>query len=169
MMSKRLDDLANVAVIITCAVISAGILTLLVERIPERRRPRFAQGGEIRAKLTHVNFARADKTLLLVVHSECKFCAASFPFYRTLLERRQTTNSSVRFVGVSTEPTEDLKAYFTKSAALPDEFVSIDKGTPVATPTLVLVDRSGTVMREWTGLLDAKAQAELTGMLFGIQ
>jgi len=70
------------------------------------------------------------------------------PFYSKLAAAGP--GHGVRLVAVSSEPTESAEKYFQAHQVKLDRIVS-HAGGPLGTPTIVLVNGMGVVMRVWVG------------------
>ena len=136
-MSSRLERAANIATIVTCVMICVALGTLLLRnREPQRSGP--ATGEEILAQVKGVNFGSAEATVVFVVRSTCQYCTESLPFYRSLVDRRNSKSASVRFVAVSAEPTDVVSRYLLNGGVKFDQLVEIrpPNGLRVYTPTV---------------------------------
>jgi hypothetical protein len=112
-------------------------------------------------KLTRVDWARNRKTLLFIMQTSCKYCAASLPFYKRMLQ----ANASATFhpIALFPDPVE-LATSYVASNALPITDVrqaDMESLGAEATPTLVLVGADGKVERSWTGRLAPKQETEV--------
>lgn len=123
--------------------------------------------GAALADTVDIDWSSADRTLVLSLYSECRFCTASLPFYRRLLEARGDAPVQV----VVAAPTEDaaIHTYLDDAGVRPDRVVTVAAGTlPVgATPALFLVDRAGVVTDAWIGQLHGEQEAAVLGALLG--
>ena len=123
--------------------------------------------GAALADTVGVDWSSADRTLVLSLHSECRFCTASLPFYRRLLDARR--DSPVRVVvAASTEDTA-IHAYLDDGGVQPDRVVTVEAGAlPIAaTPALFLVDRGGIITGAWIGQLGDEQETAVLDALFG--
>ena len=96
--------------------------------------------------------ATAERTILLVVNSRCRYCTDSMPVYRQLLDRRDP--ATTRVVGVGMEPVQTLRSYFGEHRVEPDRVLQLPAGDSHirATPTVLAVDRGGTILAALEGL-----------------
>lgn len=163
---KRLDLIANVAVIVT----SVALLGFLGNSWygshygPQSRlgRTRAIVGSTV--KLTGVDFTRNGKTLLIAISSTCHFCKESQPFYRQLADM-PTANANL--VAVLPMPQRDAEEYVhsTISPSLRVISASLDTIDVDSTPTLLLVDGQGKVEKAWVGKLDDSGQKQVQSQL----
>ena len=102
----------------------------------------------------------------MVLQSDCGFCQESMPFYRRLLERDHEDLGIV----VAAPPSDRVIGdYLASEGVNPDSIVFVDLSelSVPGTPTLLLADDEGQVMRAWVGLLNAEREAELIATVFG--
>jgi hypothetical protein len=109
----------------------------------------FPTGQHLNA-IPGVDFSLADQTLVLVIRSNCPFCTASMPLYREIATQKAERQGALQIVAMSDEPLAQLQQYLRDNRLPVDSTVSARVITP-GTPTLVLVDRSGTVKYSWLG------------------
>ena len=140
-------------------VVGLAILGVLGARLlpnPNEGPPPLAD-VQLDGEVIGVNFAEADRTLLMVLQSDCPFCEQSVPFYRSLPPRP----AGLLLVIAAPPGDVGIKAYaeFIK----PDGVVWAEpESLPVrGTPTLLLVNSEGVVENAWMGLLDEGRQAQV--------
>lgn len=114
-------------------------------------------------QLGSVEYKGARATLVLFLRSTCRFCTDSMPFYRQTLDLEPARSGALQVIAASYETVEVTKAYLQSHGVDVKSVVSITPGTArfQGTPTIVLVDASGRVIREWGGFLPPDAEAEL--------
>ncbi len=163
---KRLDLIANVAVIVTSVVLLVflGNSWYGSHYGPQSRlgRTRAIVGSTV--KLTGVDFTRNGKTLLIAISSTCHFCQESQPFYRKLAS---APSSTVNLIAVLPMPQGDAENYVhsTISPSLRVVSASLDTMDVDSTPTLLLVDGQGKVEKAWVGMLDDSGQKQVQSQL----
>ena len=163
---KRLDLIANIAVIVT----SVALLGFLGNSWYESHyapQSRVAQAQALvgsTVRLTGVDFTRKRKTLLIAISSTCHFCQESHPFYRQLAN---TPGATANIVAVLPMPQSDAESYVhsTISSSLQVVSGSLDTLGVDSTPTLLLVDRQGKVEKAWIGKLDDASQKQVQSQL----
>jgi hypothetical protein len=113
-----------------------------------------------------VSWGDSNQTVLLALSNKCHFCSESAPFYQRLAHDL-AKRSDVRLVAVFPQDVNASKKYLD------------DLGVPVAqvvqapldllqvrgTPTLVIVDKNGTVTQAWVGKLDAERESQVLGRI----
>jgi len=98
-MRTRLDTLANLALIATCALLIVVLSNVwLAQRASTTQRELFKTGDIVRMG---IDFRASQRTLLLVFRNNCRFCTDSMPFYRELARKIASAGSNVRFIGVT--------------------------------------------------------------------
>lgn len=101
-----------------------------------------------------------SQVLLLALRKGCHFCEDSMPFYRELLKAEKSGGSKAHLVSVlpdaemdATRVLHDAKLDVPMVASFQLQQLHVS-----GTPTLILVDGSGTVEKVWVGEQDAAGQ-----------
>jgi hypothetical protein len=156
-----LDVAANVAILGVCILIGViGVKKFLLSNthgvvdIPRKGS---------RMELASVNWGRADRTLVLALSTKCHFCDDSADFYRRLAPAAAA--AGVPVVAVFPQSVDEARMHWT-SQSLPlagDDFAQTPSGgLPISgTPTLILIDRKGVVLRAWAGKQPTSGEAEI--------
>jgi len=166
---KKLEVLANVAVIVTSAVLCSVLVkkyflspkqTVAASRsststasVPKTSA--LQPGTKI--SLPGVDWSKNSRTVVLALSTTCHFCSESAPFYHKL---QQEKPSNVGLVAFLPQPVEDSRNYLDKLGVKTPNVVqgSLSSIGVSGTPTLFLVDNSGWVIASWVGkLADAEA------------
>jgi hypothetical protein len=162
-LKQSVEFLANVAII----VVVIAICTVLVKQYfftspaPTPRQP--VIGSKL--ELPGADLASTDKTLLLVLHKGCRYCAESAPFYQKLAQE-VSQGRQTRLVAVLPEDL-DVGRHYVSELGVPGMDVkqaALDSLSVGGTPTLILVNR-GTVSDVWVGKLDAAEEAQVLSKL----
>lgn len=170
-LKKLLDLIATGAFIVLCCV---AIFWFVENRTD--RAPRQASGiavGDAMPGFLPIEYEAHDRTLILVLSADCRFCVESAPFYESLVESLQDTSVSREDVQVVAAVTEDevTAASFLANAGLQEIpfFSGVElRGLRVrGTPTLLLVDRQGVVVNLWRGKLFHDSEQEVLKALTG--
>jgi hypothetical protein len=161
---KRLDLVANVAIIVTSVALLGFLGNTWYESryAPQSPAARALVGRTV--QLSGVDFTQKEKTLLIAISSTCHFCKESQPFYRQLA---QTQSVRANLVAVLPMPQPDAENYVHTSISSSLQAVSapLDEIGVNNTPTLLLVDRTGKVMKAWIGKLDDASQRQVQSQL----
>jgi hypothetical protein len=102
----------------------------------------------------------SSRTAVLVLSTRCPHCASGAAFYRRLREVRQRHSSSLNIIAVFPNEPHEV-ARFMDSAGLDVPAyseVSLDALGVAATPTILLVDRAGKVVKRWVGEIPAETE-----------
>jgi thioredoxin-related protein len=164
-LTKKIETLANVAIIVV-ALVLAGVLVkryLLPGETPASPPPAAAQiqpGTQI--TLADVDWAKSDQTLLLVLSDTCHFCTDSAGFYKRIVQEK-SARGGARLIAVLPQDVEKGKAYLDKLGVSVDEVkqASLAAVGVRGTPTLILVDKAGKAVNSWVGQLPVEKEAEV--------
>ena|SRR5215469_9875176 len=160
-MKAKIETAANITVIVLAVVVGSFFL-----------RDRFfapsPQGKEVKLgdRLTHLDgwdWSAHDRTLLLVLRKGCHFCEDSAPFYQRLVTKQQQEGSDTALVAVFPDAADAVKEVV-RSEGLDVQGlagVSLEGLNVLGTPTLLLVDKSGTVLNVWIGVLSPRQELEV--------
>jgi rhodanese-related sulfurtransferase len=158
--SKAWALLREVLIVGVAAAVVALILTKLrpsnkVESGPPDSRPLVAVGAP--APLANSAFQAHETNLVLVTSPTCHFCQASEPFHRRLAELAAKKSAPLYVVVPNVGAARDyLKAaHLTRAAAYRNSEMGV---RVLGTPTLILVDATGTARRVWSGKIPAKME-----------
>lgn len=93
------------------------------------------------------------KTLVFALSTGCHFCTASAPFYQRLLKTQGA--GKWHAIAVLPQSVESARAYMSERGYNIPQVVQLDLSRLgiTATPTLLLVDSTGTLEQEWVGQL----------------
>jgi hypothetical protein len=169
-MYKRIELVANVAIIIA-AVLLAALTANKFFFSPgsgSTAQAVTSQGVKVGDKvaLPDFNWAQSERTLVVALSTNCHFCTESAPFYQRvaaeILKHRRT-----RLVTVVPQSVEVGRKYLDElGVAIDDVRQSPLNAVGVrGTPTLILVDKEGIARRVWVGKLPDGAQSEVISQL----
>ena len=170
-MSRRIELVANLAII--AAALLFGFTTVKDRWSPNPLKPLAASAAtEDRLKGTHlamegIKWDQADKTLVLALSTQCHFCQESVPFYRELTSLEAVKSKRIAIVAVFPQQLAEAQAFVESSKMRAAAVLSMPLqaiGTS-ATPTIFLVDRSGTIRKLWIGELSHTQQQDLLSEL----
>jgi hypothetical protein len=126
---------------------------------PTLQAPEPFKVGEQAERLPGVGYGDARISVILYLRSTCPYCTQSMPFYRRLSEEA-TRLGSVRLIAVSPETEQVARAYIEEHSLRVGKLIKFD-GRPVPTPTLVTVNRTGTIQGVWVGQKNEKGETEI--------
>jgi rhodanese-related sulfurtransferase/peroxiredoxin len=170
-MPNDLRSKVEIAVNILIAVAVVIVAGITVKRyfVPETGRTGNTQSQIVvggRMNVPNVNWEENKKTLVFFLKKDCVYCTSAAPFYRHLIE--EALRQNIKLLGIVPDSVEEGHAYI-KSLGLPIE--NIQSGSlanykiPV-TPTVLLLDNTGTVRSVWIGGVPREREQEITDNLF---
>lgn len=161
---ELLGNLANVAIIIVAILLVAVLVNIGLSPTPPKSvavdSPQIKPGAKL--SLADMDWTKSGQTLLLILSTNCRYCAESAPFYQRLAQQKAGRNN-IRLVAVLPQSIGEGQKY------LSDHSISVDEvrqSPPLAayanaTPALVLIDRTGSVVESWVGKLPPQKEAEV--------
>jgi len=163
-LARRLETGANVAIIAVSVLLAAVLL----------QRQFFAgrSGTDVAPPLQPLQVSSLDMdwkasrlTMLVVVREGCHFCTESAPFYRRLSAETRNTRVRVVFL-LQPQETQDTKYLDTLVAPTVErQHADFGRMNIRGTPTLILVDQKGAVVRAWEGKLTASEEKEVLTLI----
>jgi rhodanese-related sulfurtransferase len=169
-LSEKIELLVNIGIIFT-ALVFCGILSKLYFWPAQERGvnanldPRIPAGTKI--YLPDVAWS-SERTLLLALSTKCHYCSESAPFYRQLVKAVEG-QMDVKLVALLPEEINESEQYLKNlDVAINDvKRAPLKQINVMATPTLLLVDNSGTVINSWLGRLTTEEEGEVLSVLRG--
>lgn len=164
---NALDIAGQVAFIVACLTLSGYVVYRLAgsgEAAPAGNAAKpnvpYAAGESI-APFDGAPFSSSRGSIVLIVRSTCVFCTESMEFYRRLSSKR--TAAGVQIIAVAPESLGSLQRYLGNHAFEVDHLRELPKsGYKVsATPTMILVDSNGKVMKSFQGKLSTEQEDEI--------
>jgi hypothetical protein len=171
--SKKIEFAANVAIIIVASLLAivlvknylftkseqANIVTKEASNPPQDGSP--AVGTKL--SILDLHFPTNDQTLVLAISSTCHFCSESAGFYKRIAQGKNKT----RLVAVLPQPVDEGRDYLEKLGVFVDEVkqLPLESIGVQGTPTLMLLDRSGTVTKSWIGRLTPEREQTVLSAL----
>jgi len=161
---KKVELLSNIAIIVV-AILLGGVLVNRYFR-PASPTAEAAKDVGIKpgTKLSVPGMAldKADRTLMLVLSTNCRYCSESAAFYQKLTQEKGA-RQDVRLVAVLPQPVSESQKYLSEHGITVDE---IGQAAPAnvqvkGTPTLIMVDRTGSAIESWVGKLPQEKEVEV--------
>jgi len=119
--------------------------------------------GAMFSSLPGMNYKDAGQTLILALSSKCDFCTENMPFYKQLIESQRHNQNFTRIVGVFPDTENEIQRYIQEwklnLETIPD--MDFNELNLAATPTLILVDRSGKILDFWIGKPSEEVQQQI--------
>lgn len=165
---KRIELTANVAIIALAVILGYALISKYFAGTEPVREPAAGPVLGTEIGLDGVEWANAEKHLILGFSKTCRFCLESMEFYSQLSSKKEG-RENIRFIVVSEQPVAEISEIFNANNIKVDQYVQAGlAGLNInATPTLVLVGSDGSVQGKWVGRLRPEAEAELFAALFG--
>jgi hypothetical protein len=166
----KLEAAANAATIVTAILISIVVIKVyILPPSPARARlatPAVGVGTNMKERLAKVDWKKNGRTLILALSTKCHFCTESAPFFRKLAK---VPGRSATLLAILPQPVSESERY------LDEENVHVDLVKQAShsevgirgTPTMLLVNGGGLVIKVWVGKAEAKDQAQILGLLLG--
>jgi thioredoxin-related protein len=169
---QTLQTAANIAIIVVAVVLAGVFFTRYFG--PASAPPPVAAAGSreieegAKVQLADIDRRGSDKTLVMVLSTTCRYCTASIPFYQKLAQQR-SERAGLKLVAVMPQGIQESREYLSKHGIPVDEVrqAALDEVNVSGTPTLIEVDRSGTVVRSWVGKLPPEKESEVINSVFG--
>lgn len=120
---------------------------------------------EARLRIDGVNWTDSERTVLVALAKDCKYCSASAKFYRRLVAG--LNNTDTRLIAVFAENDSDAEAYL-KGLNVPIRElrrVSFSSLGITNVPTVAILDRNRVVTDMWVGKLSPLKEAALMAKL----
>lgn len=166
---SRIEKASHISVI----VVSVAAFVCLIPTLRSSLFPsnyRLATAGMVGQKLElpGAQLSHVGATVLIALSSRCRFCIASLPFYKELSSIAGGSEGRVSLLVASTtsnleEVTALLQEYHVQPARiLPSSFRSLHIS---GTPTVYVLDGSGTIQWAHAGRMDDARQKELVRLL----
>lgn len=170
-MPKKIELLANIAIIIVAVLLGVVLVDryLLSSDLPKPDAP---QAMQIKpgSKLSFPDAAweKSGKTLLLVLSTTCRYCNESAPFYQQLAQRKGS-REDVRIMAILPQSPDEARKYLGDHGITVDQVKQAALGDVHAkgTPTLIMVDKTGSVIESWVGKLPPEKEAEVFNHFLG--
>jgi thioredoxin-related protein len=165
-LAKKLELLANVAIILVAIIlcfvlVKKFVLTDSAPTPPERKQP--TVGAKI--ALPDTDFSVKEKTLLMALKKDCRFCTESSEFYRKLTAA--AGEKGVRVIALFPHSAADGQEYLNQiNVSVEDkrqaDFASLNVA---GTPTLIITDKNGEIKQFWVGKLPPEKEKEVLDSL----
>ncbi len=160
-MKPKIEVVANVVVILLAVVVGSVYLKdRLFTRGPESNE---VKAGDRLPRLDGWDWGAHERTLVLVLRKGCHFCEDSAPFYQRLAAKQQQDGSNTALLAVFPDAADAVKE-IVQSERLGGQAlagVPLERLKVSGTPSLLLVDRGGTVLNAWIGMLSPRQELEV--------
>jgi len=154
----------NIAILLVAVVLSAFLVKRFFFRPAQKSDYRIAP--DARLSINGINWADSERTVLVALGRECKYCSDSAEFYRRLAAGI-ASQSNTRLIAVFPEKESEGEAYL-KQLELPVRelrYVSLSSLGIKSVPTLAILDRNGVVTDMWVGKLSPLKESAVISKL----
>ncbi len=160
-MKGKIEATANVIVIIFAIVV--GSVFLKDRLAPVAPEPNAVKAGDKLANMDGWDWGAHEQTLVLGLRKGCHFCEDSAPFYQRLIAEQQQGGSNSIIVAVFPDTADVVKEVMQSEGLGVQALVGVplERLKISGTPTLLLVDRSGTVLNAWIGILSPRQELDV--------
>ena len=168
-MQERLQVLANLVIVVAGTALCW--VTFQTWSGPRQRNDHDLSPYKLRQQIQAppgVNFAAAERSVLVFLRSTCRFCTNSMPFYRALVTKARAGNT-VKVYVFSNEEEAETQGYLQRHSVSPTRILRTTGELAQrvrVTPTLVVVDRAGKVLHVGVGELGVAEQNRVATILF---
>ncbi|HYW73233.1 MAG TPA: hypothetical protein VE961_19590 [Pyrinomonadaceae bacterium] len=158
LLAKRIETVANIGIIVVAILVGIAAVRYFRAKPSNSPQPTIAAGTKV--NLPNEDWAKNRKTLLLALSTQCKYCSASAGFYQRLI---QTASPNTRLVAVLPQPRDASAEYLSGLKVTIDDIQQVSPPSlgVSATPTLILVDGAGAVVKSWIGQLPHDKEEEV--------
>lgn len=159
-----LDRIGRVSFVVACIVLTAVAVVRLVTLLSGTVEGA-AEGFEgVRVPTSSPIVDPTTLTAVVVVDSRCRFCVDSTPFYRRL--QAKSAEGSFRLAFSATEPPDTTISFLRDHGLAEAPLVTLPAEVRLrVTPTILLVDRSGSVLTAYEGRLSNRQEHQLTTLI----
>ena len=157
-MKTRIEVAANIVVIVLAVVVGS---VFLKDRLFTGTPPDVIKAGDKLTRLDGWDWGAHDQTLVMALRKGCHFCEDSTPFYQRLVAQQQASSPIVAIFPDTADAVKEVIQSEGLSGVPALSGVPLEKLKVDGTPTLLLVDRSGTVLKAWIGMLSPREELEV--------
>lgn len=171
--AKKLEVGAHIAIIVVAILVCVVLVKnyLLPRNEPQQPnaptpQQQVATGTQI--SLPDVDWSKNKRTLVAVLSTSCRFCTESASLYQQIATER-SKRDDVKTIALFPQTVADAQQYLSRLGVTVDEIKQVEPSAVRArgTPTLILVDNTGTVKKVWIGKLPPEKEAEVLTELRG--
>jgi len=165
---RRVEFLANIALITLALLLGAVLVKRYLLHNPQPNQVIAEPQVKVGTKLSMegVDWAKNQRTLLLALSTNCRFCTESAPFYQRLAEAR-SRSANVKLLAVLPQELSESQKYLSDHGIIVDDIKQAMPSTigVAGTPTLIMTDSDGIVTKSWVGKLPAEREGEVLSWL----
>lgn len=161
---KMTVRILNISILLVAIVLSAFLVKKFF--FPRTQNSDYRIAPDATLRINGINWADSEKTVLLALGKDCKYCSSSAGFYRRLAGGI-TSQTNTRLIALFSEKESDAEAYL-KQLELPIRelrYVSLSSLGIKSIPTVAILDRNGVVTDLWVGKLSPLKETALLSRL----
>jgi hypothetical protein len=151
-------------VVVLFAVVAIGVLVKNYFAPQGVKTSVAIKKGSTLPAIAGVDYKQTQRTLILALNVDCRYCSKSVPFYNWLAESRQENAGQFNIVAAFINKDARLVKSYTEEKQLSVQAIAgvdLDKLGVHMTPTLILVDSAGRVLDSWRGALEPDGEREV--------
>lgn len=169
-MGQKLEQLTNIAIIAFVLVVGGLYLKDRFHPPVQTNRLQIPEikTGDILPSLPGYDWRSSGRTLLLALRNGCHFCEESAPFYKKLEDLKKAGNlKDIRIVAIFPDDQRVAQRMMQKEGLALDIIPAVNfQALKIeGTPTAILADQDGRVVKSWIGKLP---EAQQNGLLEAI-
>lgn len=163
---RRIELIANVAIIVVALLLATAFTKKILFDRPSPDGGLAAAQESIKpgmkVSLPGFDWAKKDEHVILVLQKGCHFCSDSAPFYQRLA-RAVASRPDLELVAALPQEVDTARQYLDglQVSVTDVRQVSLADIGVRGTPTLLLVDKTGTVTDVWVGRLQQEKEGEV--------
>ena len=160
---EKYSSIASGLTIILVIVVIAGLLMQGYVRRSWRERQLQAAQEIALASIPRINLGDYQKTLVLVLNVDCGFCSRSLPFYQRLIQATAVNGNRTQIIALFPNAEPEVSTYMTRNKLTCRYLHGVDfsKFGVIGTPTVLLADKNGKMVRSWKGQLSPDQESEV--------
>src|ERR1043165_2343374 len=160
---KNILDVTTNVVVVVFAVVAIGVLVKNYFAPPGKTTVDIKKGS-VFPQIAGIDYKQTQRTLILALNVDCRYCSRSVPFYNSLAEARQKNAGQFNLVAAFINKDAGLVKSYVDEKHLSVQTIAgvdLDKLEVHMTPTLILVDNAGKVVDSWRGALQPDGEREV--------
>lgn len=167
LLKRNLDTAVNIATLICIVSLIAffGYRWAFPQNQQNNYKEDFAEGKTL-AEVPNLNEDSYEKSVILILNTDCKYCNASMGFYKKLASVKYDTQSK-QLVALFLQPQEVVNKYVNEKG-FPVRSISsasFEKLKVGLTPTIVVVNNRRQIIKSWFGQLEVNQEGEVIDLL----
>ena len=154
----------NVAILLAAIVLGAVLVKKFFFQPADN--PNYSIAPNAKLSINGMNWADSERTVLVALGKECKYCSESAAFYRRLAAGL-ASRTNTKLIALFSEKEPEAEAYL-RQLEIPIRelrYVSLVSLGIKSVPTVAIVDRNGIVTDMWVGKLSPLKESALMSVL----